>query len=147
MENTAITSALNQKSGFEAVSNKGTDKQLRLLGRVPNALLPTWLQLIQRLLSAAETATWDLDVSKQYFLRGGKLVFGWRLIFQGEDLSTHFSSVVAIINSVQRVQQVLDEVPLYSNPNRNSLSGTGKGAQPSGSAVVGPLAMQQIRRG
>jgi len=106
--------------------------------------MPTWLQLVQRLLALAEKSTWDLDVSKQYFLRGDKLVFGWRLILQGagqEDLT----ALVAAISAVQRVQQSAEEVPLYSNPNRNSLSGTGKGAQPMGSAVVGPMAMRQIR--
>lgn len=84
-------------------------------------------------------------MSKQYFLRGDKLVFGWRLILQGASLEEQLPVIVTTVSAIQRVQQSADEVPLYSNPNRNTLSGTGKGAQPMGSAVVGPMAMRQIR--
>lgn len=145
MEIADLTNALSKKAGYEAVNTKSQPNQLRFLGRVPQPLLPTWLLLVQRLLEASVGAPWSVDISKQYFMRGDKLVFGWRIILQGEAVETHLGTVVTIIKNVQRVSNQLDEVPLYSRPNRNSLSGTGKGAQPTESAVVGPLAMRGMR--
>jgi len=35
MDSSSIEAALRQKAGFEVVSNKSKDTQVRLLGRVP----------------------------------------------------------------------------------------------------------------
>jgi len=147
MEHLSITKALAKKVGLEVVSMTNTDQQLRVLGRVHPNLLHDWLLVMQWLLTKSETTDWKIDLSKQYFLRGQKLLYGWRIIIQSENLSKHYSDIVSTIMSVPSPVKELDEVPLAAPPNRNALSGTGKGAQPTMSAVVGPMARAQIRAG
>jgi hypothetical protein len=134
-----ITQALNHKAGFEVVTSTPSNDQLRLVGRIPTNNIGTWLAVLERLLIYAEKAAWNVDLSKQYFMRGTKLLYGWRLIFQAEGVAQYAEGIAAIISQVPAVQRQLDEVKLYGGVDRTKLH-EGKGAQPMFKAVVGPAA-------
>lgn len=134
--------ALHQKVGFEVVRADVTDRQLRILGRIPEkGRMPTWLETMQRLLARGHSARWDVDISKQYFLRGEKLLFGWRVILQAEGLASCLPDIVSTVASAPQVSRQLEEAPLHASPNRNVVK-RGKGAQPIDRAVVGPMALR-----
>ena len=135
-----LYAALNKKVGFEVVTHKIADNQIRLVGRSPSQTTGTWLRVIQNLLVYGDSAPWSVDVSKQYFMRGQKLMYGWRLIFQGEGVSQYLQHIIQVVNSTPEVQQQLMEVPLHTGRDRNSLR-NGKGAQSVIGARVGPLAL------
>lgn len=141
--------ALKQKVGFSVVGETFTDVQLRVIGRIPPTGTGTWLQVLESLLIASEQAPWDIDASKQYFLRDGSIRYAWRLIFQvgAEDVvQNHIQTFVNIVHGVNNVQTQIMEVSLHGNPNRNSLK-RGKGAQEAGKAVVGPMALHHMNQG
>jgi hypothetical protein len=139
---------LMQKAGFQVVGQptKGAT-QLRIVGRLPdNKGMGQWLLVVDQLLARAEQATWKVDISKQYLRRDGKLRFGWRLIFQGESLEADMQNIAAAVVSAPRPARVeVTEVPLLgASPDRNNGAATGKGAGPSGSFPVGPLAIRRM---
>jgi hypothetical protein len=137
---------LQQKAGFEVVTKNSTENQLRILGRVPQARIASWLVTMENLLVAAGDSGWNIDLSKQYVLRGQKLVYGWRVIVQAESVKDQLAAICAVISNAPAIQCELTEVALVASPNRNALR-SGKGAQPIGGAVVGPMALNTMRTG
>lgn len=137
---------LLQRTGFETVTKAVAAKQIRVLGRVRDGGVPTWLRVVERLLLRADKAEWNVDISKQYFMRGDKLLYGWRIILQAEDINKHLSDIIQVIDSTpvaaggENYYVDSDEVPLHGNPNRLALK-NGKGAQPMESAKI--LAVQR----
>lgn len=135
----ALQAVLQQRVGFEVVQLSAKTNQVRYFGRVRSSYMPTWLEAMRELLVVSEKAPWSIDLSRQYFLRGEKLFFGWRIILQGENLQIHLPQITDLIQRVKVMSRQLDEVPLNARADRNALR-NGKGAQPTGTAVVGPLA-------
>ena len=145
-----LYAALSAK-GFQLVGETVGEKQLRLVGRVPQLQMPQWLKVLEALRpedGAPNALPWSVDISKQYFKKGGKTKYAWRLILQGENLVAHIAGIIAVVSAVDAVStpeqyaQVpfrVMEVPLYAaGMDRNDASrNRGKGAQPTLKAVVG----------
>ena len=129
--------------GFESLQSSDGERQMRRFGRVRPQRQAVWLGAVEALLRSARDQPWDVDISRQYFLRGEKLMWGWRVIFQGDQLSQHIDGINAVVLSARPAVQQLEEVPLSVSPNRNQVR-NGKGAQPTGSAVVGPMAKARM---
>lgn len=139
-----LQSTLLQRAGYEVVQATTKDNQVRFFGRVRPNLMPAWLIIMRDLLAAAEGASWSIDLSRQYFLRGDKLFFGWRIILQGDGIQQHMPSIAAVVQrSASPPVRQADEVRLHAPQDRNALR-NGRGAQPMGTAVVGPLAKSQL---
>lgn len=137
---------LQVRGGFETVNHSTTGSQLRVLGRVPKESMNGWLIVIQRLLAAAERSPWNIDISKQYFLKNDRVVFGWRLIFQGEEIWNQIEALAQLVWNTPRPREIIDEQPLPGvRGDRNVPSATGKGAQGVLKAAVGPVAVAQAR--
>lgn len=145
-ERERVYAQLAAKGGFERVGESGNDSQMRLIGRVREGSMPNWLVLIQRLLLRAEQAEWNVDISKQYFLRGEKVLYCWRLIFQADGLHEHLSDISNTIHNSPGAKTEVTEVPLHHSKGRNRLV-RGKGAQPADKSLVGPMAMNSMRQG
>lgn len=120
-------SALNERIGAEVVSEKRTDKQLRLMLRIKRGQSTTiWLSIIERLLEleneqkATGSPAWTIDISRQYFL-DPDLKYGWRVILQGSPLDQHFSTLAkGVKEATVKSTAEVTEIPLYGNPNRRS---------------------------
>lgn len=137
---------LRERGGFEVVNQAPSASQLRLMGRVPKPAMPGWLIIVQRLLIQASKAAWSVDISKQYFLRNDQVVFGWRLIFQGQDLEQHLPAIGQVIVNAPRARAFVSEQILAgASPTRNEPGPTGKGAQGVLKAAVGPQAVAQAQ--
>ena len=133
-----LYNVLNQRSGFEVVNETVTDNQVRLIHRVSKGGMPNWLMVMDCLIDAAEASAWNIDLSKQYFKRNGRLIYGWRFILQAEGVLEHVPSVIAAVKGAPRARQTVEEQPLAgASANRNSLR-RGKGAQNPLKARVGP---------
>ncbi len=120
-------------AGFEAKDSSVTDTRVRLLGRVAPEAMETWLRLVSNLLMQAGGASWTLDISKSYFLRGERLMYGWRVLIQAAKVEEVLPSVIATIRSSRVAPQVaVQEVPLnYGGASHDGPRG--KGARPVGS--------------
>jgi len=137
---------LQVRGGFETVNDTKSNTQLRILGRVPKESMNMWLIVVQRFLAASEKSDWTVDVSKQYFLKNDRVVFGWRLIFQGSTVWDQLAELGQIVTNSPRPKTMLDEQPLPGvHGDRNVPSATGKGAQGVLKAAVGPVAVAQAR--
>jgi hypothetical protein len=138
-----LKAALAQKTTFEVVSATFEGGKVRLLGRVrPTQNTGMLLKVMSNLLAAADSADWNMDASKQYFLRNGRLTYGWRFIFQGQDIEANLLKIVAVIAGTKHVVQQLTEVRLHGGGlDRNVPSPGGKGAAPTGKARVGAARM------
>jgi len=103
--------------GFQTKDENATKERIRLIGSVALEETTFWLQKVTQLLRLAADESWSLDISKYYFLRGDALIFGWRIIVQG-NLEKDLPDIIqAVINS--RTVQIYDqaEIPVQSNPN------------------------------
>lgn len=138
--------ALRLRGGFEKVKESELTGQYRILGRVKQETNDAWLLLVTRLLIASErTEAWSVDISKQYFVQGGKLMYGWRLIVQSRELATAYSDIAELATSAPRVKATIAEQPLVgARRSPPSASNNGKGAQSVYSAVVGPKALTRM---
>lgn len=134
---------LAQKTTFEVVSASSEGGKVRLLGRVrPTQNTGMLLKVMSNLLAAADAAEWNMDVSKQYFLRNGRLTYGWRFIFQGQAIDASLPNIVSVIAGTKHVAQQLTEVRLHGGgADRNAPSPGGKGAAPTGQARIGAARM------
>lgn len=120
-----LSDLLLKKAGFETLEvGRKQPNQIRVMGRVHKGVMGKWKEAIHRLLAAQEGARWKVDISKQYFLRSGSVFYGWRLLFQGEDMESLLPEVYTVISDTPVVE--LTEVPLVgASPDRNSRTNVG----------------------
>jgi hypothetical protein len=147
-----LFAVLQRKAGFEAVSHTPSATRLRVMGRLPidraGMNMANWKVLMDRLFVAMERGRpWTVDISKMYFRKGGKLVYAWRLLFQGDNIEGHFKDIINVIQtSPGAARPEPEEVKLYGRQS-NDTSGGKRGAQPVLSAVVGPMAAARKNMG
>lgn len=143
--------ALKMKGGFETVNHTSTPGQIRLLGRVSKEYTPGWLIVVQQLLLRSGHGGWTIDVSKQYFLRGDKVMFAWRIIIQvagataENTAESRLGEVAEVIGNSPKPRVVVMEEPLpgvKGDRNIVSANSRGKGAQGVLNAKVGPSAVR-----
>jgi hypothetical protein len=146
MEPKDLYVALYNKAKFEMVTETVSDTQLRIIGRLPQQAMSNWLLIMDRLLENMENATWKVDISKQYFRRADKVLFGWRLIFVGDSILSQLPEVIATITNTPKAKTLVEEAQLFGSRGRNELS-NGRGAQSSLSASVGPMAIARMKAG
>jgi hypothetical protein len=142
--------ALAKKCFFEVKQDNETPKQLRIIGSCDHERWPFLLPVIHALLtqSGQPTALWTCDISKMYILREGKVLYGWRIIFQGDDLARHYEQIIATITAAQRPARVEVEsmlLPGYKpGQTRGGVNAKGKGASAAGTV---PMAVQRANGG
>lgn len=74
-----------------------------------------WLGILEYLLSRADG--WSAHVCQQYFMRGGRLVYGWNFILQSADLNVATEHVARLLQqAVSVVPKTLGRGPLESYP-------------------------------
>jgi hypothetical protein len=141
-----LIKALRMRGGYEVVEKTAGANQVRLIGRVPSALVKGWLIIVRQILVRSGAAPWSADVSKSYFLRSGQVMFGWRLIFQGQGIEQYLPDIVATVVDSPRPKSTVMEQPLAgASANRNKQTpGSLKGAALTGKSVVGPVAHHML---
>ncbi len=113
----SVIEVLHKKAGFETVNHEHKPNQLRLMGRVHTNMMGHWKLVMHTLLSSQDSG-WKVDLSKNYFLRGTKVFYAWRIIVQGED----YDGLVKVINGAPAPNRAeIMEVPLVGvSASRNS---------------------------
>lgn len=136
-----LLDALQEKSGFEVIEKTATEDQVRLMGRVPEDAtkqnIHNWLLVTRSLLLSEKSgAPWNVDVSKQYFLKGvagqEQVVYAHRLIIQCKNIAEHLSAIAeTVLGAKQAVSGELESFPLPgANRSRNeSPDGIKRGAR------------------
>lgn len=140
---------LQMRGGFETVNHQESPNQLRLLGRVRKPSVDGWLLVINQLKATEENVAWSIDISKQYFRRGGKLMFAWRLILQAEGVAQHYGHVAQSVGNSPRARTIIEEQALpgaRSDRNAPSVASRGKGAQSALKSTVGPFALAALQQ-
>lgn len=137
-----------RKTGFEVVTEKEGVNQLRFIGRCSperfNFLLPVMHQLLTA--SARPDTRWTCDISKMYMLSNGRVLYGWRFIFQAERIAECYDEIVAIVQAAPRPSRV--EVTSITLPGykpgqvRGGVNSKGKGVS---SAESIPMAVTRGR--
>lgn len=151
-----LLNALRKKAGFETVSMaEPSPNQLRVLGRVledqAGMNMNNWKILMYRFYTTMEARPWKVDFSKSYFVQPEtkRLVFAWRLIFQGEGLAQHYPELVKLAETspIAARGEVTEMLLPGADASRHSTHGGKRGAGPAGKVLVGPLAVQAKMRG
>ncbi len=148
-----LTTALYKRCGYQLINTKEALNQLRLAGRIlPDPLnrnLENWLILTGRLLDASTGKQWTIDISKHYFRKGGKTVFEWRIIVQGEDVAQYYDELQKYVSSSPQSSRVeMREMPLTgASKDRNNPAGGKRGAGFTDRMMVGPLAVANRKAG
>jgi len=138
----ALLSALHSRFGFEMRTHDVRGNQIRFLGKVPPEFSRNWIVGIRHLLMKSLSSPWNLDVSRQYFLRGEQMVWGWRLIFQHDDINSHIADIITTISAAPRAKFEVTEQRLPGvKGQRRVMNAKGKGAA---SADTPPLLIQSI---
>jgi hypothetical protein len=114
-----------------------------VVGRVGPDHKRNWVVGIQHLLVQEQSKPWNVDISRQYFLRNGVVVWGWRLIFQHEDIEAMCGDIIKVIAAAPRARFEVEEqaLPGVTGP-RHTMTARGKGSAAAGTP---PLIIQ--RRG
>ena len=107
---------------LEVIRYSESDTQLTALFRVFNK--KNWLKVVEYVLARKEG--WDAHICQQYFLRGGKLVFGWNFILEAEN-NEYYASAVAAATSliVQGMRSVSTPAIVADDPDVVPLIGAG----------------------
>ena len=139
-EQADVLEMMRTRFGFDVVQPTASPNQLRVLGRVPSEQERNWLVGVQHMLSVSEKTPWSVDISRQYFLRSGVLVYAWRVIFQGEGIEQYMEGIVAALSNAPKARFEVEEQALSVNGARSTMNTKGKGASSSGTT---PLLLQQ----
>lgn len=132
----AFYTALNNYCSLEVVNEHLSVSQLRVMSRVHQRGMEAWLEIMKRLLRASNSAPWNIDLSKQYFLDASQnsILYGWRIILQTAPPNAILSFIPAVTQLVTAgaagpVAAEMTEVPLHGSPMRH-LGPNQKGARP-----------------
>ena len=114
MDLTRLATALRSRCDYQIVEATPSPRQLRLLGRLPNARMPDMLLLVHHLSRvAAQKPGWTADISKWYFEREGRVRFAWRIIFQADNIEAHLGGIAAAVAAAPRSNRIeVDQAPL-----------------------------------
>ncbi len=141
--------ALAKRGAFEVLQENETPSQLRISGRCQLDRWPFFGPIIHTLISASDKpgSPWTCDVSKKYIILNDKLLYTWRLIFQGQDLASQYPSIIATIMNAPRpgrVEVTSQLLPGYKPGDvRGGVNERGKGSAPAGTV---PMAVTRQRR-
>lgn len=127
-----VLTALTKRYGFEVVQPTLSTNKIRVLGRIQEAQERNWMVGIEHLLTVADGRAWNVDVSRQYFLRGPSLVYAWRLIIQAPELEQHVDDIVTTLNNAPRAKFQVEEQALPVRGRRSTMNANGKGASSAG---------------
>lgn len=143
-----VFAALAKKSGFEVLQESETPKQLRVMGRSHLDRWAFFLPIIHTLLTRTSRPEngWTCDISKQYFLSDGRVLYGWRFIFQSADLVTQYGDIIMAINSAPRPARVEVESQLLPGYKPGDVRG-GVNAKGKGASVAGSVPLAITRQG
>jgi hypothetical protein len=157
-----LLTALNRRCRFEipdpsdmARFIQQTPNQIRIIGRIRSdgttANMANWLLLMNALFERAEKpgVTWKADISKWYFRRGGKIVFAWRVLLQGDAIAERITEITTVVNSspvTSRAEVEEIALPGVGRANRNT-NQNGRGAGYAGKVAVGPMAIAALVAG
>jgi hypothetical protein len=138
----ALLNALHSRFGYEMRTHDVRPNQIRFLGKVPPEYSRNWVVGMRHLLLKSMASTWNFDLSRQYFLRGEQMVWGWRLIFQHEDIGSQVGDIITSINAAPRARFEVTEQRLPGvKGQRRTMNAKGKGASAAGTP---PLLIQSI---
>lgn len=112
-------------AGAEVLKANADAGSIKLLCRVRNKR--AWCDIIEFVL--ARKQNWEAHICQQYFLRGGKLVYGWNVILQAEDVAAAaknardlFIKATEVLSQLSAEQDAspIESFPLVgASPNRN----------------------------
>jgi hypothetical protein len=87
-------------TGFaEPVSNTFRENQVTVIFRLTPGSEAKWVEIVKDILKAEQTNnglahSWKTDISKPYFMKDGKLVYGWRISIFSTEMSLSLDCVV-----------------------------------------------------
>ena len=137
-----VYAALMQKCGFEVLEEAENQRQLRISGRCALERWAFFLPVIHKLITTSDKPgnPWTCDVSKKYIVPNGKVLYTWRLIFQGKELQGQYADIISTIRSAPRPARVeLDRqlLPGYQPGDvRGGVNALGKGVSSAGSSPL-----------
>jgi hypothetical protein len=116
-----VLSRAVESTGVAEVVRASSDKgSIKLLYRVRQKQI--WLGILEYVLSRAEG--WSAHVCQQYFMRGGKLIYGWNFILQpAKAVEVAAASIVEAGRVVPKILPVagpLDSFPLVGTTSRRT---------------------------
>lgn len=114
IDSSLLARAIEASGVAEAIRHSVAGNTVKVLYRVHDKRL--WLGILEYTLSRADG--WSAHICQQYFMRGGKLVYGWNFILQSEgSLATDLMKVAQLLVAAAKVvPQMLPRGPLESYP-------------------------------
>lgn len=108
-----LARAIEASGVAEVIRCSSTEGSVKALFRVFEKRV--WLGILEYTLSRAEG--WSAHVCQQYFMRGGRLVYGWNFILQSEDTHTAVQHAAQhLVRAAEVVPQIVASGPLDSYP-------------------------------
>jgi hypothetical protein len=142
-----LFAALARRGLFEVIPGSVSEepRQLRFLGRVPldhgGENMRRWLEVVDAIHVASETAAWKADICKWYFRREGRQLYAWRLILQAESIGPALGGIVHALEAVRAPGEVAEFALPGATADRNAVVGGRRGAGAVGSVPLGPMAL------
>ena len=102
-----LARALESTRMIQSVETSFRPDQVTVLFRVLSGADMAWNSMMIKLLNSEGSQSkdapgWRLDISKKYLLKNDKLVFGWRISLQANDMSYALDTLNAVIKGEVR---------------------------------------------
>lgn len=147
-----LARALESTNLAQPVKITHAENRVNVLCRVTEGNEKKWVELVSNILiatseEAGEPHNWQSHICRNYFLKedggGPKLVWGWNVSIQSQNMSISLDAVIAVIKGktlrVKGSPRELDEFPLHgASPNRNAPGPSGKGVHTIGEREFHP---------
>ena len=112
-QGTLLARAIEASGTAEVVRCSVSSSSVKVLFRVFEKRL--WLGILEYALSRADG--WDAHVCQQYFMRGGRLVYGWNFILQSKNLVQAVQKAAKVLAAASEViPRITPRGPLDSYP-------------------------------
>lgn len=138
-----LSRAVESTGLAEVVKTSFGDNNISVLCRVKQGSDGEWVKIVERILlaepsQAGKPHAWASHICRRYFLKefpdGPKMVFGWNIAFQSNDIATSLDFISRVIRG-EKIQtpkgkNELDEMPLSgagSSRKAPKKDGPGKG--------------------
>jgi len=131
-----IAAALNGTGIVQVVKQNVDEYEYSYLCRVHEPEpMQKWIDFVTAVLRAEARADWDVWIAKRFFLKDGRLVFGWVIILSADIIETageEFKGVVQSVSAEQGLHFEIEEMPLphVTKRDRNAPNARGKGVGP-----------------
>lgn len=106
-----LKSALLSTGLVQPVDSKVRKGRVEVLCRQVPGQEKSWLNVVEKILTASEEASQDVHLCRRYVLRDGQMLFGWHIQVDAEKVKDLMAAVEVVVQVLASAKPSLDVAP------------------------------------